>query len=661
MKDRPKRPATVLFVLGILASSSAEARCSEPTAEGSHETWASPRELRGKKFIGGGLYTTNGGETAVTPRFLATHPEFVDSYPFDGIVVPAVLSPEWVASLGLTKRMPGGKIPWQPGFLHLLMWNTVRIPDEAVAQTISDLKAMYRGHLTDNFLLCGMTEGTRGRYLPDFSQDADWAILEHNARLAARVCREGKLKGFWLDTEQYTQYQWPNPSEAPGSPEYDPEKPPDQHFPLGRDTPEVLRRRGTQWIKAVQAEFPEVKIMTTFAWSPDSQSYGPLIGAIPFLDGILEGMETPGEIIHGHENTFYFGQGPGTTHAYAHEHGIPGDRSRYESRTAIRGWRALSSDSAKYDSFVKVGMAAWVEDHPWGVRPGFSIGDKASLWSNLPLALAYSDEYVWIWAEKTDYGLPRQPALNPFLASVANQTFNTNQEAVATFAEDFATDPLRRGWYFDFDMLAIGKKVNPEHAVPLMSTDTVPYVWSPEAHALLVKGDNPPQLHGQRRRFVRPLSADALQSSFSASIDFRVEAFGSQNGNPMVLGLFQSDLSLNEKSITLQIESAEKIKMVLASNGQSFTWPLTLPEGMKSQEKYRLTLEYHAATRTLRAKVTALEQSPNLFTEVKNSLPAALDPIGADELGIALFESPPRSEEAAEPYRYRVERVVLQR
>jgi hypothetical protein len=99
---------------------------------------------------------------------LATHPEFVDSYPFDGIVVPAVLSPEWVASLGLTKRVAEGTIAWHPEFLHYLIWNTVRIPDEAVAQTISDLKTMHRGHLTDNFLIYGMLEGTRGRNIPDF-------------------------------------------------------------------------------------------------------------------------------------------------------------------------------------------------------------------------------------------------------------------------------------------------------------------------------------------------------------------------------------------------------------------------------------------------------------------------------------------------------------
>lgn len=81
------------------------------------EAWAAPRELRDKKIIGGGLYTTYGGETAITPRFLAQHPDFAGSYPFDGIVLPALLSPEWVKSLGLTKM----GMPWLPVFLNELL------------------------------------------------------------------------------------------------------------------------------------------------------------------------------------------------------------------------------------------------------------------------------------------------------------------------------------------------------------------------------------------------------------------------------------------------------------------------------------------------------------------------------------------------------------
>ena len=628
----------------------------EAFAEYPSEPWASPHEVRFKKSIGGGLYTTHGEDTAITPRFLATHPEFVESYPFDGIVLPALLSKEWVASLGLKKKTPTGEIPWEPLLLHHFLWNTISIPDEAVAQTISDLNTMRRGSLTDNFLIYGMLEGSRGRDIPDLTDDHDWSIIENNARLAARICRKGKLKGFWLDTEQYTFYRWRAES---GPLEMDPEKSKDLHFPLGKDkdNPELLRRRGAQWIKAVQAEFPEIKIMTTFAWSEDSISYGPLMGVIPFLDGVLAGIESPGQIIHGHENTFYFGHAAGTVHAPT---GFLGDRSRYAwARSAIRGWRALSNNPARYDSFVRVGMAAWVEDHPWGAPPGTAIGTKQTLWSNLPLALAYSDEYVWVWSEFSHYGKNSPPLINPFLASLNNQTFNTGAEAAATFHEDFAADPLLRGWYFDFDMLAIGRKTTPEQQAPAMSTDTLPYVWNQQAQVLMVKGDNPSRLDGQRRRFVRPLMADAMRTGFQMAIDFRVESFGSDDHNPMVLGLFNNGLPLKEFSMALQIASPEKITLEIVSNGTSLTRPMTIPGGMKVGQTYQWALHYSSATRSLQSTLTAMARHAVPSAEVSYLLPASMGPIAADELGIAIYETSPSKVMTDEPYRYSVQKVIF--
>lgn len=626
----------------------------EAIAELPNDPWARPSELRNKKFIGGGLYATHGDETAITPRYLATHPSFAESYPFDGVVLPGILSSEWVASLNLTKKLPTGEIPWRPTHLHSFLWNTVRIPDEAVAQTISDLKSMRRGSLTDNFLIYGLLDGARGRHLPDLTNDNDWAIVEGNARLAARICREGKLKGFWLDTEQYTQYRTRAVS---GTAEFDADKPQDQPFPLGKDTPDVLRRRGAQWIKAVQSEFPEIKIMTTFAWSEDSISYGPLKGVIPFLDGVLEGITTPGQIIHGHENTFYFGHAAGTTHAPT---GIPGHRYRYEwARSAIRHWRMLSNNPAKYDSFVKVGMAAWMEDHPWGVSTGTQIGTKQTLWSNLPLAIAYSDEYVWVWSEATHYGQNSTALLNPFLASLNNETFNTNKEAVATFEENFAVDPMRRGWYFDFDMLAIGRKESPEQAAPTMSTLALPYAWNQEAHALFVHGESPSRLNGQRRRFVRPITEDAARLGFHVSIDFRVDSFGSNDTNPIVLGLFNKDLPLNEQSAALQISSPNKVAVVIVANGESLNLPIKLPSEMKSGETYHLELNYVLATRNIEATLTSQGQVPDPQAKVMRVLPTTMGQFAFDEVGIALYEAPPRPTTASEAYRYFVEKVTL--
>ena len=620
-----------------------------------HERWATPRELRDKKIIGGGLYTVYGDETAITPRFIAQHPDFVDSYPFDGIVMPAPLSPEWVKSLNLTKL----GMPLRPAFLNELLWNTIRIPDEAVAQTVADLNAMRRGSLSDNFLIYGMVDGVRGLKTPALTDDADWAIIEHNAKLVARLCRDGNLKGIWLDTEQYGYYRWRTES---GTPEFDPEKPQGLHFPLGKDTAEVLRRRGSQWIRAIQAEFPEVTIITTFAWSPDANSYGPLTGVIPFLDGVLEGIEAPAKISHGHENTFYFGQAKGTTHTSATENGFPGDRSRYDSvRTEIRGWRSFCDNPEKYDRFVQVGMAAWVEDHPWNVPDGWPIGGKASLWSNLPLALAYTDEYVWVWSEHTKYGQPHLSELNPFLASLSNQTLNTKREVAVSFTEDFATDPMLRGWYFDFDMVAIGQKASPEHEAAVMSVESIPYRWDKSALELQVSGANSTHLSGQRRRFVHLVSPDAMQGDFHASLDFRIDTFGSGENNPMVLGLFHSEQAIEDHSLSLQIEGHDTISLVYQANGKLLRFPIELPRGMTIHQTHRIVLDYASTNRELHATLTNLTPGANHATSMQALLPEAFGRVSFDEFGVAMFEGTGADISPESEYRYIVVRSEFTR
>ena len=131
-------------------------------------------------------------------------------------------------------------------------------------------------------------------------------------------------------------------------------------------------------------------------------------------------------------------------------------------------------------------MAAWVESDPYNLTPGWPTGFLSRPpWSNLPLTLAYSDSYVWVWSERTSYPRTKE-ILNPFLASIANQTFNTGQEPSKSFTETFQTDPLRRGWHFDFDMLGIGREVNPGF-LPAMNPDAIAYNWDPTNQAVRVR------------------------------------------------------------------------------------------------------------------------------------------------------------------------------
>jgi hypothetical protein len=622
----------------------------EASPERFREPWAGSRELRGKKLIGSGQYTTVGGDAAVTSRYLARNPAFLDSFPFDGLVVPAVVEAGWAERLGLPSR---------DYFLHELVWNTVKLSPEALASAVTDLNSVRWGGVTDNFLNYTLIDGTRGRFTPNLADDHDWAIVEHNAALAARLCREAKLQGFWLDTEQYVDYRWRT---ASGVPEFDPNQPASLKFPLGKDTPEVLRRRGAQWIKAVQAELPAVKIMITFAWSPDADGYGPLQGTTGFLNGVLDAIKAPAELIHGYENTFYYGQGPGTLHAVNSgiQNGFPGDRSRYEAaRASMRGWRSLSSNPTKYDAFVKVGMAAWIEDDPWNLWEGWPSGSKESLWSNLPLALAYSDEYVWVWSEHTRYGQSGSTKLNPFLASLRNRTFNTGREEASALTEDFATDPLTRGWHFDFDMLAIGRKQDSAHAVPLMSTDTVPYAWDRAARSIRVRGEPLPGPVGQRRRYVHSIQPVNRNQGFHAALDFRVDAFGHQSEDPIVLGLFASDRPFGSSSLTLQIAGPNQICVMLAGDSDPQTLSLTIPGGLKTAHTYRWAVTFDGANSKLRVVLSVPDGGPSSLAEGSCTVRASAGPFAWDELGLALPEVAPSKATPDVENHYRLERATF--
>lgn len=613
------------------------------------EAWATPAELRGKKMVAGGQFTTVGDAQAVTSRYLARHPEFTATFPYDGLIIPALIDSKYAREMNL---------PAQDNFLHGVVWNATRIPPAAIDAIAADLNSVRWRGLTDNFLNYSMIDATRGRFMPDFTNDNDWAILEHNARQAARLCRTAGLKGFWLDTEQYGNYRWRTES---GVPEFDPKRPTNLKFPLGKDTPEVLRKRGAQWIRAVQEELPGVRILITFAWSPDANEYGPIQGANGFLNGILDGIQKPGQLIHGYENTFYFGQGPGTKHT---REGFPGGRDKFvDTRAKIRQWRGFSSNPSKYDTFLRTGMAAWIEDDPWALWDGWPSGGPESFWSNLPLALAHSDEYVWVWSEHTRYRQSPPGPVNPFLAALRNRTFNTGQEQVVSLSEDFHTDPLQNGWHFDFDMLAIAGAKKPGHQVPLMSTDNLPYRWDPSAKALAVQSQPPIR---QRRRFARPITSPATTKPWNASIHFQVEQFGSNPGNPLLLGLFTADQPAGRDSLTLRLNGPDTTTLVLDRAGQTRQVPVQLPGGLRPGQPYALSCQLQTASQSSPATLTlSLSEStgttgkPLFQTSLplpgSNSLPAF------DEIAVALWESPSVPTAPATPATEKPSRLLVQR
>jgi hypothetical protein len=627
------------LILALCHPAPAAARDQQPAARVPEREWASPAELRSKKLVDAGIYTL---DSKLDARWLAEHPEFTTTHPFDGLAVRLPLDDQWCKSQAVPPNT----------YLDDLAWSSRPVAYDAVKGAIADLRRTKWGALTDNFLWWNLRGGVE-QLRADLESDEDWKALEHNARLAARVCRAGKLKGLLFDTEQYGVF--PN-TKLP--------------YPFGKAKPELLRKRGRAWMEAVQKECPDVIILFTFAWSPDLDSAGFLAGVKAFLNGMLDGIKGKARIVHGYENTFYYGQAAGSRFT---RDGFRGDRGRYEEAVAsMRKWSSLSGEPRKFERHVRVGMAAWLESDPWNLWSGWPGGTRDTIWSNLPLALATSEEYVWCWSEHTNYlhtftdPVPGLTGLNPFLASLANQTFNTRNEAVAKLNEEFVADPLARGWYFDFDMLGVGRKRNPGDSGLSMPREAVPYRWLPEKRLLHVSnawtsgpGGRAVVRHDrQRRRFVHPIRATRATDTLRAEFDFSVASFGEDRTNPILLGLFRSDRPANRSSLTLRISGADTASIVLA--GEQGEWESGRFGSLKADRSYRFLITWNGDSGRLEARLIDLG-TPMPVGELGGVPPTSIGGLVWDEVGIAQPDWVATETPVARAHTYHVTRVRFER
>jgi len=501
--------------------------------------WADPVALRGKEIVAAGQWLVDGTFSA---RWLAANPDFTRSFPYTGLVLPLVLDREALSGTGL---------PVDRCFAHDLMWTKVPIEWRMLAPEVAALRSTRWRHVRANYLNATFGDASDGTLLPDLRDDREAGAWAGNAAMMGRACREAGLRGIWLDTEQYGR--WPG---TPGGP-----------FPLGRDTPEVLRRRGAQWIEAVQREFPAVRLIVTFAWSPDVRVAGFLEGVAPFLDGILAGLRDPGRIVHGYENSFYYGWGPGNPYA---AQGYDGSHGRFHRmRLGQRDWRRHAADPARHDRFVETGTAAWVEDHPYAPWAGWPEGRPESVWSNLPLAVQHTDRTVWVWSEHTHYrhAFEERRRANPFCFAVANRAADP---VSGSWRETFAGDPFAAGWTFDFDIEDAGRKKDPDDARPVFDDRGMPYRW--ESGALLVESEVPAgglrPVVGQRLRAVRPVRAVGAGERVACGAEWVVDDLG-HGVPPIAVGWFDTARGRETSGFWAAVLDPSTVLVVRSSPGKA--------------------------------------------------------------------------------------------
>jgi hypothetical protein len=294
--------------------------------------------------------------------FMRRHIEQMERSPFDGCV------------FHLSYRGPQGgegNFTWQ-------CWGRRAFGIAELKPALDDLKATRVRRFTHNFLRFNTTPG-------DVDWFDDFAAILGNARLAARIAREGGCKGIMLDDEQYEGQL------------FDYRRQRDAAKRSWDEYAAQARRRGRELMLAFQQEYPRLTVFLTFGHSlPWLQmqregkplkdvSYGLLA---PFLDGLVEGARR-GRIVDGHELSYWYKEP---------------ERFATAQVTAKSALLPIVASPQKYSQVVSLGFGLWM-DYDWR-RNGWDPDDVSKNYftpeafeTSVRAALQNTDEYVWIYTE----------------------------------------------------------------------------------------------------------------------------------------------------------------------------------------------------------------------------------------------------------------------
>lgn len=266
------------------------------------------------------------------------------------------------------------------------------------AEDIADLRAIEFRRFTDNFLLMW---GTCEKGW-DWFNESDWQSAEYNARLLAYVARVGGCVGICFDPEPYGENPWRYPS-LPHAPS--------KSF---ADYWARVRECGARFMRAMQNEFPNLRLLTFFQISlfgdivdiPDPQARMERLskhhyGLLPaFLNGMLDAIGEQVVIVDGNEPAYYYREPEQYFRAYH-----------------LMRHRALSlvapENRRKYAVHVQAGFALYMDlyfglvpfEHAWGQIGHFLSPEERARWfeHNAYYALLTTDEYVWCYSERLDW------------------------------------------------------------------------------------------------------------------------------------------------------------------------------------------------------------------------------------------------------------------
>lgn len=278
------------------------------------------------------------------------------------------------------------EVPGQPGQdLGWKVFSTERFDPDWVEPAIADLQAARSDVLTDNFIAVQSYKGVEW-FAPQ------WDSVCANVALMARVAKQGGCKGIMFDAEEYGKYNalWT----------YDAFAPEQKAAHTFDECRAQARRRGREFIQAIQAEFPDIALL--LLWGP-SRTYERALKEprekarysllADFCDGICEAGAPGITLIDGCEQTYGFRA-----------------RAQFakERQAVLQGAAEFSAVPEAYRAHIRAGMSIWMDR--WSTYVGWNttVFEKnyftpAEFRNSAAYALEAADEYVWIYSERLNW------------------------------------------------------------------------------------------------------------------------------------------------------------------------------------------------------------------------------------------------------------------
>lgn len=329
-----------------------------------------------------------------TPTYLRDHWKTMEALPFDGV------------GIQIPEIAGGGNIFW------LERWQKSTEADRVNQERI--LRELPRSAtLTDNFLLL------YGASTIDWFRDEDWKQVETHLRYCAKMAKTAGLKGVIWDGEPYGATNPWRYQEQPGK---------EKHS--FSDYARQVRKRGGQFIRILQEEFPGIVVLSLRQLSdfqqgsPFSAKLLPLRGAqanrsaiereltgawwglhVPFTDGILDGLAPTTTFIDANEDAYFYTKAQEFFRVYhtlkAEAQALVSPENRAKFRQQYDVGQALAAD---YIAGKWAGRLGGFPDWQSGLATELTPVQRAQWFEhNVYYSLVTSDKYAWCWSEDQNW------------------------------------------------------------------------------------------------------------------------------------------------------------------------------------------------------------------------------------------------------------------